>query len=149
MSEDSLARKISSKMAVSGMTAEHAANGITDVNRYTGIFDNQTLISKANEIRSELEENGFEVIRISNSFGKPGAYQGLHFVFGDSEGRIFELQFHTPQSIKIKNEIHPFYEEFRTASNGIRKSELARKMVEKWSGFIPPKDWEKIIDFGK
>jgi hypothetical protein len=68
-------------------------------------------------------------------------------VFSDSEGRIFELQFHTSQSIKIKNEIHQFYEEYRVSNDQVRKSELARKMIEKWAGFTPPDNWKSITDF--
>lgn len=87
------------------------------------------------------------MIKISNTFGRRGNYQGLHFVFKHTNGRRFEMQFHTPLSIFIKNGINKFYEEFRTSTNKIRKNELARQMIERWAGFIPPDDWETIEDF--
>lgn len=148
-SEDSLTRKIVDNIAEKNISAKEAVNEIFDVNRYTGIFNGKVLINQAKQIRGEIEKNGFKVVKVANTFGKRGAYQGLHFVFKHSDGRVFELQFHTPQSIKIKNEIHEFYEEFRVSANKIRKNELARKMIEKWAGFIPPDDWKTIVDFKK
>lgn len=134
-------------MTTRGLTAEQIAAVIRDVNRYTGIFDGQILISQANQIRSELGKNGFEAIKINNSFGKRVAYQGLNIVFQYSDGRVFELQFRTPISSMIKNEIYPFYEEFRTSTNKSGKNALTGKMIERWARFILPKERETIVDF--
>jgi hypothetical protein len=39
-----------------------------------------------------------------------------------------------------------YYKEYRVSNDQVRKSELARKMIEKWAGVPPPDNWESITN---
>ena len=145
--EESLARKIATDSAKNKITIEHAAKDITDVNRYTGIFSKESLINNAQLVDKNIQASGFTLIKVKNTFGQPGAYQGLHYIYQHPDGRIFELQFHTPESIKIKNQAHKLYETSRVIEDKQLKKYLDQKMAEMWKDFEPPAGWSNIPDF--
>lgn len=58
------------------------------------------------------------------SRGPGDGYQGINTVFVTPDGNPFELQFHTPESLSMKEEeCHSSYEKFRTATD-------SRKMMQ-------------------
>lgn len=148
-SEDSLTRKITTEMWRKKVSAEHVASKINDTNRYTGIFESDVLIEKANQVTQELSQKGFELRTLTNSFGKKGPYQGINATFTHPDGRIFELQFHTAESFEIKSKNHGLFEEARITFDKIKKNELERIMTEKWDGFTPPNGWDSLLNYNK
>jgi hypothetical protein len=49
------------------------------------------------------------------------------------EGQVFELQFHTPDSLAMKSELHGLYEEWRSNKTPKpRKKEIEKIMLAKW-----------------
>jgi hypothetical protein len=52
----------------------------------------------------------------------------------------FELQFHTVETINMKNELHALYEEWRTATTSpVRKQEIQDYMLDRWRTVpVPP-----------
>lgn len=146
-SEESLARKIATDSAKNKISIEHAVKDITDVNRYTGIFSKESLINNAQLVDKNIQASGFTLIKVKNTFGQPGAYQGLHYIYQHPNGRIFELQFHTPESIKIKNQAHKLYETSRVTEDKQLKKYLDQKMAEMWKDFEPPTGWSNILNF--
>ncbi len=65
-------------------------------------------------------------------------YKGINTNIKSSDGQIFELQFHTPNSFNVKQNInHVLYEEFRLLDqNSERAIELKQIMIDYTSNFM-------------
>lgn len=74
--------------------------------------------------------------------GRP--YSGVHTVWRHPDGSHFELQFHTPASSRIKNEIHGMYEEFRVSTDVVRQRDLYQQMAALWDDEPGPSGWPPI-----
>lgn len=62
----------------------------------------------------------------------------------------FELQFHTPESLELKNKTHVLYEERRLTSTSVeRRKELDEQMLSLSKTLQAPKDCDQIIQFDK
>jgi hypothetical protein len=66
--------------------------------------------------------------------GGPGdGYQGINSVFVSPSGQAFELQFHTPESLSMKEEeCHSSYAKFRTATDSRKMMQYWEEMVSMW-----------------
>ena len=146
-SVDSLARKITGDAMTRGITEQDAVNRLTDISRYTGLFDPNSLVSSANKISNLLINEGYSISKIKNSLGGDGIYHGLHMVF-EKNGISFELQFHTRQSFDIKMGNHSDYEVWRTynASHDLRAM-VEKWMLKTWKDYMPPKLFDTISDY--
>ena len=85
----------------------------------------------------------FTRARVKNTFKDGAAYKGLNTLFKDHQGNIFELQFHTPESLGVKdNGLHQLYEKQRILDKTKDKKEWEKIKIEmiKLSGSIknPP-----------
>ena len=73
--------------------------------------------TKRNKTRQEKSLINGIIIEIINTFPIPNTtYKGINTLVKNSNGYIFELQFHTYQSLKIKEENHKLYEKSRLSS---------------------------------
>lgn len=94
--------------------ADVSGNKIKDTTRYTFILDENNFADKTYKIIADLESTGAKVIKFSNTFGKDTPYWGLNLQLQTASGSKYEVQFHTQQSLFVKEyENHPLYEEFR------------------------------------
>lgn len=60
---------------------------------------------------------------------------------------MFELQFHTPQSLEVKEANHKLYEEARLAETSKEmKKKLTNQMIENASSIGVPNEIERIKD---
>ena len=91
-----------------------------DIIRYTEIDDSKVLIDHLRGILKGLEDKGYTVVQIKNTWNDPdNSYKGINTFIRSREGRVFELQFHTPESFEAKNgEMHRLYEEARVLREG-------------------------------
>ena len=65
--------------------------------------------------------------------GRGDGYQGINTVFVSPTGLPFELQFHTPESLSMKEEAcHSSYEKFRSASDSSKMIQYWEEMVSMW-----------------
>jgi hypothetical protein len=80
----------------------------------------------------KLENIGIEVTRVKNTFLKNSPYKGVNVNLKSKSGNIFELQFHTPDSFNIKQNInHVLYEEARDINISLdRVREIEKIMIE-------------------
>jgi hypothetical protein len=63
----------------------------------------------------------------------------------DKTGYVFELQYHTPESIKVKEINHKLYEKQRLDSTPVaRKEELNAQMIKNAASIPIPPSVEKI-----
>lgn len=148
---DSLSRKIDSKINEEGKTLETASKDMKDVLRYTMVLDGNNFVSGFEKTRDKLKEKGYNIYRVKNTFQDGNSYKGLNTNVKDSQGNIFELQFHTEKSLEIKmGELHEIYEVQRKLdkNNDIEKFDrLERKMVQISLSIPNPKNIDKIKSY--
>ena len=123
---DSIQRKIISYALKSNITLEKSANYINDSVRYTMVCSDSSFTSDITECLNSLESKGYKVTYFNNSFANNPHYKGINVGLISSTGISMELQFHTEQSLEIKEKNHVYYEIFR---NDFIKPEAEEKIL--------------------
>jgi len=143
---NSIESKIKRDADEMGVSHAEAAQGITDLVRYTAIFDADVLTDKASEMQKQLAAMGWERYdhKWRNYFGEKGNYRGYNTVYRDKYGRRFELQFHTPSSLAIKEQVHALYERARELPKGPERTRLDQQMQALWQGFQNPANYQNL-----
>lgn len=146
---ESLARKILTDVKESGMTPEEAEEHIYDVNRYTSICNEENMTDSVDKTLKGMESKGFKTMRVKNTLQDENApYRGVNCVLQSPDGTMFELQFHTPKSLEIKEVNHKLYEEQRLDDTSEeRREELSRIMAENAKSIPTPKNIGNIGSF--
>jgi len=145
----SLARKIASeKDSEHDGDARKAAESMSDVVRYTSTFEPENYVEGVRGMVKELEEQGYK-LRIKNYWVGDDPYQGINIAATAPDGTKFELQFHTPQSVKDKEDIHVKYEEYREASDTRRRYELYNSMVRMAKRIEVPYPPDALLEIGQ
>jgi len=161
-SEDSLTRKIIDQsnrieraLIKQGKDPVQAAKtaldetvlGINDALRYTISFPKEGYYSAFEKTIASLERQGYKVAAFNNFWQKAGTtfdtgYRGINATLISPNGQKFELQFHTPESFKLKMETHSLYEEVRLPTTPKpRKDELRKLQIEMANKIpIPPQE---------
>lgn len=126
---DSIARKVELEKERYKGNVTRAAKFLTDISRYTMSVPTEDYGNKVKSILAELEKDGYKV-NVKNHWSKDaGPYRGLNVRLISPDGNRIELQLHTPQSIEVKNKIHPLYTEFRSSKDNERRLNLWNKMT--------------------
>lgn len=125
---------------------EQIVQRMGDLVRYTEISDHDRLAATTTKTIDRLKEDGFTVVRIENKYlDKKSAYKGIHLDVISPNGQKFELQIHSKESMAVKDQLHPLYEEYREVSTPMeRKNQLAQKMFEISMNLPTPKGIEDI-----
>lgn len=87
-------------------TLDDAVGKMRDVARFTMVFDNKDFENGVKGAIDTLQKQGYKLERAKNTFVEGAGYKGLNCNFRDKKGNIFELQFHVPDSMKIKEGIN-------------------------------------------
>ena len=123
-----------------------------DLVRYTYLVDDVHYIDDVLSAIAEFEARGYKVERISNYWSSTSGtqYKGLNINLRDPRtGRVFELQFNTPTSQKIKDSFsHTLYERIR--AEGITPSEKRRLKIlmgRYWDECPNPFGFEQISNY--
>lgn len=125
-----------------------AIEQMNDVNRYTITFPADELVERALRAQRALSDAGWDPYdtKLKNSFGPGLPYQGYNAVYVNRKtGAKFELQFHTPESLEIKEKAHLIYEKRRNlpaAHADAKKLDMA--MMELWQNYRRPIGWERL-----
>ena len=107
--EDSLMQKILTDAVADNVDLGQAADGISDVLRYTLVIKEADYSRRVPEAMEKLTASGYEVLKFRNAWGGK-FYQGINVQLMSPVGVKTELQFHTPQSYAIKQASHGVYE---------------------------------------
>ncbi|AKJ26706.1 hypothetical protein AAW51_0015 [Caldimonas brevitalea] len=120
--EESLARKLE------GTRPEK----IGDALRYTTVYPPDKLGDGAAQTLKELEAKGYTVEKVKNTFVEGAPYKGINTTIRSPDGQPFELQFHTPQSFDVKQNLtHGLYEELRLLPpDSPRAAELTQEIAK-------------------
>ena len=145
---DSLKRKITSDFT-KGVDLDYIEAHVYDNVRYTDLVDSKHFVDDYIKVQNRLESEGYKIVRVKNTLGdKTAAYRGLNTVVESPDGYKFELQFHTPESIDIKERVHKLYEKQRLDSTSAAdKARLNAEMIEISSSLPDIKNIDAIKPF--
>ena len=128
---DSLERKIAAHMKRFGVSADEAAESINDSLRYTMRFSERSMTQGSQRVLAELEQQGYEVVRVKNYWVKGNSYKGVNVELRTPEGHLTELQFHTRKSFDVKMKTHDDYKISRNEEAPLElRQEAHDRMVE-------------------
>lgn len=104
---------------------------IPDALRYTLVFPSALYVTAVKASLAGILAHNPEITTIweGNYWEDGDNYQGINYHYGfpwasSPTGMLqFEVQFHTPESFKVKQESHHLYQEFRTTKNPNKKQE--------------------------
>jgi hypothetical protein len=141
---ESLERKIRAKRekfvaAGQDLSYDEVADRIGDSLRYTAVFESADYAEGIQRTLGRLGEAGFRPYEVENYWGGMDDYEGLHANLVGPEGGKIELQFHTPESLDVKERRnHPLYEEYRESPDALRRFDLYQEMVANMMLGPPP-----------
>ncbi|CBJ40587.1 Type III effector protein (Skwp3) (plasmid) [Ralstonia solanacearum CMR15] len=106
-------RKIEALRHRHGLPPEQAAARVRDALRYEVVLQHEGFVASVQWVSRQLQSQGLEVMRINNAFATANTtYAGLNMNLR-SGPHHFEIQFHTPDSLRIKQKTHRLYEKLR------------------------------------
>lgn len=147
-SRSSLERKIIEKSVKKGMSQNEYALQITDALRYTNLSEPEYLVDDFFKMKKSLESKGYSMVEITNTLGdRDEPYRGINTLVQTPNGYTIELQFHTPQSLEIKEINHKLYEKQRLASTTEEeKKKLEKQMIKNARPIKTPVHIKRIVN---
>ena len=123
---------------------------LDDALRYTLEIDDSPPGHHADVIRAalaRLERAGHRVRDVKNYWPRGDNYSGVNAVLVSPDGLPWELQFHTPESFRVKTRDHALYEELRADDTSpARKREIYAEMAASWRSVPVP---AHVLDPGR
>jgi hypothetical protein len=85
------------------------------------------------QILEIMQGIGHQVVLIKNYWPRGDDYSGVNGVLRAPNDTLWELQFHTDDSLAAKKEVHPLYEVYRSPDTSIdKKRDLFSQMARVW-----------------
>jgi hypothetical protein len=146
---EKIAEKIERVMVEDGLTREEAAANIKDSVRYTVHFSEDDFGDAAQQVVNELRADPeVDKVLVKNTWPpeKGIAYKGVNANVYRKDGFVYEIQFHTPESQVVKDEMHVLYEEQRVLwPSNPRWQELEDQMQAMGNSQPTPRDATKVF----
>lgn len=138
--------KIQEKIHRKHLTSGDPRMWIDDALRYTVVFHPAIYSAQVQDTLYGLQEAGYRIIEESNTWPKGDSYSDLQYVIETPSGLHAEIQFHTGESLELKQRtLHKMYEEFRDSRTPLRrKQQLFDLMAKFWDKVQIPKD---VLEF--
>ena len=113
--KESLRRKIEADAMGDKITHKEASERIADALRYTYVIPSSKFGEVFQTVRASMAEKGYDIGAVKNTLQFENVpYRGVNTRASTPDGYIFELQFHTPESLDVKERLnHPLYEKAR------------------------------------
>ncbi|MGF6971960.1 glutaredoxin-related protein [Paraburkholderia sp. JPY465] len=151
--EKSIKEKLARIQREQGLqTPQEAAGRVRDGLRYEVLLDPEGFARGAQGILARLEQAGMTVMRVNNGFTREGTgYAGLNVNVRtrvQGEDADWEIQFHTPESLRVKQKSHRTYEKLRQLSPDAESREkLEKELREAAARVARPQDIGTIGSF--
>jgi hypothetical protein len=147
--KDRLTEKVDQWMsAQADLTAVDAISLVKDAIRYTFVYGEAAYSAGVRADCDRLESSGFTPVDRQNSW-KDDQYKGINSRWREPEsGMLFEMQFHTQESIDAKELTHPAYERIRdtkTPPDEVRQ--LREYQRDVCAGITIPSEATEIPDY--
>jgi len=112
-------RKIRDDMKLKQLSAADAGKQVFDGVRYTMTYPKPTYADGVHTACDVLKAAGYEPLRGRDAWGHENGYSGVNTLWADATGQVFEVQFHTEESLQFKEGVgHAFYEQQRSEDPG-------------------------------
>lgn len=154
-SPSSLVRKVRTEQESSALhgadsSAERIAGELKDVVRYTVVNqDHSRLATVAAATVQGLQQQGWTIRRIKNTYSDGSAYKGIHIIGTAPNGVTCEVQVHSSESLAVKNQNHVPYEIYRDASAPKRSRREARQeCVRRSARIATPEGLDLLTEIG-
>lgn len=107
----SLQRKVATDLDKNiGKSVDAALGDIKDAVRYTYKSGREDYQRVTEDVAQKMKDAGFEKVQWKNTWDASG-YKGINSVWRDPHsGQLFEVQFHTFESLAAKEGTHPIYD---------------------------------------
>jgi hypothetical protein len=142
--QDSIAAKMAGDVTRLGLSPDEAAARIKDAVRYTITYPAHGHTSSAEQALASLEQKGYTVDRIKNTWQPGNPYKGVNVVLTSPDGHPFELQFHTPESFQVKQMTHVDYEIFRESTVLAERQAAFDRMAQVSAHLVHPPGVEQL-----
>lgn len=147
--KDRLTEKVDDWMsAQADLTAVKAISLIKDAIRYTFMYDETAYSAGVRADCDRLESPGFTPVDRQNSW-EDDQYKGINSRWREPDsGMLFEVQFHTQESLDAKELTHPAYERIRdtkTPPDEVRRMKEYQREV--CAGITIPPEATEIPDY--
>jgi hypothetical protein len=144
-SQASLARKIDQRAADLGGNHAEAASTISDALRYTMLANPSAYADVVKATEEKFQALGYQT-NLKNYWIGASPYKGVNLALTDPSGMKIELQFHTPQSLKVKEHAnHVLYERQRVLAPDSKESQdLTNQMIRNSSAIATPRGIDRL-----
>jgi hypothetical protein len=121
-----------------------------DLLRYTVLTETpDKLVAAARQAAASLTRTGWQVTYAMHSYTEGSRYKGIHAFLKTSPVDRVEVQFHSVQSVKVKELTTPYYEIERSAQSTVPEREAARRECIRLSGtLVAPTAIDQLTDLG-
>ncbi|GAC1528486.1 MAG: hypothetical protein NVS3B1_19690 [Marmoricola sp.] len=137
--EGSLARKLRDKAQAKNIKPSEYAAKIGDSVRYTSVApDHASTADHARAVLEHLQRLGHTVTALEHTHVKGNPYKGIAANLRTKEGLTYELQFHSKESLAVKNKIHNDYEKFRLPKTPLAEKQKLYDRMQRQSRAIKP-----------
>ncbi len=141
---DSITRKVQTDIVRTGVTENESLSKITDIVRYTAIFESNNFTQNYFRMQEILSEKGYNIIKVKNTWRKGAVYKGVNTIL-EKDGIKFEMQYHTKQSFELKNgKLHELYEKARVLNVSAEELKRLNEEMKNLSDQL-----ETPVDIGK
>lgn len=147
-SNESTLRKVKKDAEEKNWSENTVLNNMYDIVRYTQESPEDKLVSNFEKTMDDLKSKGYIIIQIKNTFKPNAEYKGINCKIKSPEGNKFELQFHTPKSLEVKEVIHKKYEKQRQLPEGSEEyKKLGAEMHEISRAIKEPRNIDSIKNY--
>ncbi|MBY3026608.1 XopAD/skwp family type III secretion system effector [Rhizobium leguminosarum] len=106
----SLKEKLKQQMALKKQTLEEATAGVNDALRYSVALNPQNFTVGLRRVLASLDDQGHERVKMTNTFTKRRpTFKAVNVTLRSPKGALWEIQFHTPETFKLKERFHDRY----------------------------------------
>jgi hypothetical protein len=102
------------------------------------VIDSDNYTEGVTKTLDNLRESGYQASRIKNFWQKGDDYQGINAKIKHPAGFEFEMQFHSPESLAMKEKTHTLYEERRVSKDPKTQYKLYERTVRMISKITVP-----------
>ncbi|RIJ86910.1 Type III effector protein (Skwp5) [Ralstonia solanacearum] len=152
-STGSLEEKLGCLLAGKQLDLPEAVSQVNDALRYSIVLSPPAFVPASRRIVAGLEEHGHVMTERTNHFNRRGsAFRALSVTLQDpSDGLLWEVQFHTEQTFKLKERHHDLYKQVQRARHQGASSDALRTLLQPaWKDFnaVPtPAGCDEIDDW--
>ncbi|KWT36120.1 XopAD/skwp family type III secretion system effector, partial [Pseudomonas amygdali] len=111
----SLKEKLKQQMALKNKTLEDAVAGVNDALRYSVVLEPPDFTAGLRGVLASLDDQGHVRVKLNNLFAKhKPAFKAVNVTMRSPEGALWEIQFHTPDTFRLKEQFHDLYKHSST-----------------------------------